>query len=122
AAPFATCIAAIIDPAASSCVIAKAGHLPPMLTLANGESSLVDLPLGLPIGLGTGSYEAAKISLPPGATLALYTDGLVESRTRPLDDGLTTLSGALSSTLSRAAGTLDDSCREITQALHSRGE
>ncbi|HWF79094.1 MAG TPA: GAF domain-containing SpoIIE family protein phosphatase [Streptosporangiaceae bacterium] len=122
AAPFATCIAAIIDPAASSCVIAKAGHLPPMLTLANGESSLVDLPLGLPIGLGTGSYEAAKISLPPGATLALYTDGLVESRTRPLDDGLTALSGALSSTLSRAAGTLDDSCREITQALHSRGE
>lgn len=121
-APFATCIAAIIDPAAGTCVIAKAGHLPPMLTLANGHTSLIDLPLGLPIGLGAGSYEATKISLPRGATLALYTDGLVESRTRPLDDGLAALSGALRAALSRDAGTLDDSCREITQALHSRGE
>lgn len=121
-APFATCIAAIIDPAASSCVLAKAGHLPPMLTLANGETSMIDLPLGLPIGLGAGAYEATKISLPRGATLALYTDGLVESRTKPLDDGLAALSEALSATLTRADGTLDDSCQEITQALHSRGE
>lgn len=121
-APFATCIAAIIEPAASTCVIAKAGHLPPMLVLANGSTSLVDLPLGLPIGLGAGSYEATKISLPRGATLALYTDGLVESRTRPLDDGLSALSRALGAALNRAGGTLDDSCREVTQALHSRGE
>jgi serine phosphatase RsbU (regulator of sigma subunit) len=121
-APFATCIAAIIDHAASTCVLAKAGHLPPMLILASGETSVVDLPLGLPIGLGAGSYEAAKISLPPGATLALYTDGLVESRTRPLDDGLTALSGALRAALARANGTLDDSCKEVTQALHSGGE
>jgi serine phosphatase RsbU (regulator of sigma subunit) len=122
ATPFATCIAAIVDPAAGTCVIAKAGHLPPMLTLANGDTSLVDLPLGLPIGLGAGAYEAAKISLPPGATLALYTDGLVESRTRPLDDGLAALSLALGAVLSRAGGTLDDSCQEITHALDSRGE
>lgn len=120
--PFATCIAAIIDPMASTCVLAKAGHLPPMLVLANGDTSTIDLPLGLPIGLGAGSYEAAKISLPRGATLALFTDGLVESRTRPLDDGLAALSEALSTVLSRADCTLDDSCREITQALHSRGE
>ena len=121
-APFATCIAAIVDPAARTCVLAKAGHLPPMLTLANGETSMIDLPLGLPIGLGAGSYDATKISLPHGATLALYTDGLVESRTRPLDDGLVALTGALSTTLTGATGTLDDSCQKITQALHSRGE
>jgi len=122
AAPFATCIAAIIDPATSTCVIAKAGHLPPMLILANGETSVVDVPLGLPIGLGAGSYEAAKIRLPRGATLALYTDGLVESRTRPLDDGLSALSEALGSALTRASRTLDETCQEVTQALHSRGE
>ena len=121
-APFATCIAAIIDPAASTCVIAKAGHLPPMLSLANGHTSLVELPLGLPIGLGTCSYEATKINLPRGAILALYTDGLVESRAKSLDDGLAALSGALSATLNRADSTLDDTCRKITQALHSRGE
>lgn len=122
ATPFATCIAAMVDPAARTCVLAKAGHLPPMLIQANGATSMVDLPLGLPIGLGAGSYQAAKISLPRGATLALYTDGLVESRTRPLDDGLAALSGALRAALGRPDCTLDDSCQEITQALHSRGE
>jgi hypothetical protein len=122
AAPFATCIAAIIDSATSTCVLAKAGHLPPMLILASGETSIVDLPLGLPIGLGAGSYEAAKISLPRGATLALYTDGLVESRAKPLDDGLAALSGALSSALTGSNGTLDECCQEVTQALYSRGE
>lgn len=122
ASPFATCLAAIVDPATSTCVLAKAGHLPPMLTLANGRTRVLDLPLGLPIGLGAGTYEAATISLPPGATLALYTDGLVESRTRALDDGMTALRGALGSALTRPGHTLDGSCQEVTQALHSGGE
>jgi serine phosphatase RsbU (regulator of sigma subunit) len=121
-APFATCIAAIVNPAESTCLLAKAGHLPPMLTLPDGETSLVDLPLGLPIGLGASAYEATKISLPPGATLALYTDGLVESRTRPLDDGLAALSASLSAALADPGRSLDESCHEVTQALHSRGE
>jgi serine phosphatase RsbU (regulator of sigma subunit) len=121
-APFATCIAAVIDPAAGSCEIAKAGHLPPMLTLANGETSILDLPIGLPIGLGSGTFEAAKIALPAGATLALYTDGLVESRIRPLDDGLIALSEALGAALTRPGYTLDLSCQQISHALRQRGE
>ncbi|MCW2906325.1 MAG: hypothetical protein JWL68_1114 [Actinomycetia bacterium] len=32
-----------------------------------------------------------RISLPPGATLALCTDGLVESRIRAPDEGITAL-------------------------------
>ena len=122
AAPFATCIAAIIDPATSSCVFATAGHLPPMLTTANGDTRVLDLPLGLPIGLGGGTYESATVTLPPGATLALYTDGLVESRTRPLDDGIVALRETLGTALTRPGHTLDSSCREVTQALHSGGE
>jgi serine phosphatase RsbU (regulator of sigma subunit) len=122
AAPFATCIAAVIDPSESSCVIAKAGHLPPMLVLADGQTQLLDLPLGLPIGLGGGSFEAAKFMLPAGATLALYTDGLVESRTRPLDDGLVALGQALSAALSRPGQTLDNCCQTVSQALRQRGE
>ncbi len=120
--PFATCIAAIIDPAARSCVIAKAGHLPPMMTLPSGETLVLELPLGLPIGLGGGSFEAARVPFPAGATLALYTDGLVESRNRSLDDGLAELTAALSSVLTRPGHTLDGSCEEITSALHARGE
>jgi anti-sigma regulatory factor (Ser/Thr protein kinase) len=37
-----------------------------------------------------GAYELA-----PGATIVLYTDGLIERRTRPLDDGLAALRAAV---------------------------
>jgi serine phosphatase RsbU (regulator of sigma subunit) len=121
-APFATCLAAVIDPASNSCVIAKAGHLAPILTLADGSTQSVDVPVGLPIGLGLGGYEATKITLPPGSTLAMFTDGLVESRSRPLDDGLAQLREALSCALSEPGHTLDLGCDQVTQTLQQRGE
>jgi serine phosphatase RsbU (regulator of sigma subunit) len=121
-APFATCIAAVIDTSGSSCVITTAGHPPPVLALADGATRVLDLPPGLPLGLGTGSFEATQVSLPPGATLALYTDGLAESRTRPLDDGIAALRDALSSALARPGATLDSTCETVTQALRQRDE
>jgi serine phosphatase RsbU (regulator of sigma subunit) len=122
AAPFATCIYAIIDPADSSCLIAQAGHQPPVLVLPGGATRILDLPPGLPLGLGAESFEATRISLPPGATLALYTDGLVESRTRPLDDGLAALCDVLSSALARPGATLGDASESVTRALRQHGE
>ncbi|HMH89542.1 MAG TPA: SpoIIE family protein phosphatase [Streptosporangiaceae bacterium] len=121
-APFATCIATVIDPVGSSCVAAQAGHLPPVLVLPGGATRVLDLPPGLPLGLGAESFAASQISLPPGATLALYTDGLVESRTRPIDDGLAALQHALSSVLARAGGTLGGACEMVIQMLREHGE
>jgi hypothetical protein len=121
-APFATCIATVIDPAGSSCVAAQAGHLPPVLVLPGGATRVLDLPPGLPLGLGADSFAASQISLPPGATLALYTDGLVESRTRPIDDGLAALQHALSSVLARPGGTLGGACEMVIQMLREHGE
>jgi serine phosphatase RsbU (regulator of sigma subunit) len=122
-APFAaTCIYTIIDPAASSCEFVQAGHHPPLLVLADGTTQVLDLPPGLPLGLGTGSFVATRISLPPGATLALYTDGLVESRTRPLDHGLAALCDALGSALARPRATLGSTCATVSQALRQHGE
>ena len=43
-APFATCIYAVIDPAASSALIAQAGHQPPVLVLPGGATRVLDLP------------------------------------------------------------------------------
>jgi serine phosphatase RsbU (regulator of sigma subunit) len=82
------------------------------------------LPPGLPLGLGagTGTFEVTEVSLPPGATLALYTDGLAESRTRPLDDGIAALRDALSTALARPGATLDSTCETVTRALRQRGE
>ncbi|HVB44823.1 MAG TPA: SpoIIE family protein phosphatase [Streptosporangiaceae bacterium] len=121
-APFATCIAAVVDPAAGTGVIARAGHLPPMLSTADGKTRMLDLPPGLPLGLGTGIFSPVQLSLPPGSTLALYTDGLVESRKRSLDDGIAALGDALSAALAQPDLVLDKSCQAVTQALRERGE
>ncbi len=122
AAPFATCIYTVVDPASSSCVAAQAGHLPPVLVLPGGGTQVLGLPPGLPLGLGGDSFAASRISLPPGATLALYTDGLVESRTRSLDEGLAALQGALGSVLATPGGTLDDACASVIAMLREHGE
>jgi Stage II sporulation protein E (SpoIIE)/GAF domain len=122
AAPFATCVYAVIDPSGGPSGIAQAGHLPPVLVLPGGETEVLDLPPGLPLGLGAGSFQVTEFTLIPGATLALYTDGLVESRTRPIDDGLAALRGALSSALAEPGGTLDGACQTVTQLLYEHGE
>ncbi|HXP20410.1 MAG TPA: GAF domain-containing SpoIIE family protein phosphatase [Streptosporangiaceae bacterium] len=122
AAPFATCIATVIDPARSSCAAAQAGHLPPVLVLPDGTTRVLDLPPGLPLGLGAESFEVTQISLPPGATLALYTDGLVEGRARSLDDGLAALREALSAALAEPGATLGSACERVTQKLRQHGE
>jgi serine phosphatase RsbU (regulator of sigma subunit) len=83
---------------------------------------VLDLPPGLPLGLQVGSFHATEISLPPGATLALYTDGLVESRTRPFDDGVAALSQALGAALRGPAPALADVCETVTEALREHGE
>src|SRR5215469_7230404 len=122
AAPFATCIYAVIDPSACTGEIARAGHLPPVLARPDGATEVLDLPAGLPLGLGTGTFQSTRFSLAPGTVLALYTDGLVENRARPIDGGLAALRHALSSVLARPDGALDDSCQKVTQMLREHGE
>jgi hypothetical protein len=122
AATFATCVYTVIDPAASSCLIAQAGHLPPVLVLPGGATRVLDLPPGLPLGLGAASFEATPVSLPPGAVVALYTDGLVESRARPLDDGLAALRDILGSALAAPRALLSDASQAVTRELRQHGE
>ncbi len=122
AAPFATCIYAVIDPPGGCCEIVQAGHLPPALVPPGGAAVMLDLPPGLPLGLGGESFQATHLTLPPGTTLALYTDGLVESRTQTLDAGLAALRHTLSQALARPRSTLGDACDAVTQELRQHRE
>jgi serine phosphatase RsbU (regulator of sigma subunit) len=122
AAPFATCIYAVIDPPRGSCEIAQAGHLPPALVPPDGAPVMLDLPPGLPLGLGAESFHSTQISLPPGTALALYTDGLVESRIRTLDAGLAALRDALAAALTQPHAELEEACDTVTQKLRQHGE
>jgi serine phosphatase RsbU (regulator of sigma subunit) len=114
----ATCAYAVIDPSGHSCTLAGAGHLPPILALPDGTTRVPELPPGQSLGLGTAVYGEARIKLPPGAVLALYTDGLVESRTRSFDQGIL----ALRSLLAREHGPLDAVCDALIMALAGRCE
>jgi hypothetical protein len=104
-----TCAYAVIDPAGQSCAITAAGHLPPILAMPDGTTRVLDLPAGQSLGIARADYGEARIRLRPGTTLALYTDGLVETRTRPFDRGIL----ALRSALARPHTDLDAACEEL---------
>ena len=76
------------------------------------------MPSGLPIGLGTAIYGQFTLPFPPGAILALYTDGLVDTRTRSSDEGVLELRSALAG----QAGSLDDACDHLLRSLAPRRE
>ncbi|MFC9430237.1 SpoIIE family protein phosphatase [Streptomyces sp. NPDC056987] len=75
----ASCLYAVYDPVARACCAARAGHPPPVLATPDGAAHLLDLPAGPPLGLGDLPFESAEFEIPEGSTLALYTDGLIES-------------------------------------------
>ncbi|MFJ4844154.1 MULTISPECIES: SpoIIE family protein phosphatase [unclassified Streptomyces] len=84
----ATCVYAVYDAITRRVVIANAGHLPPVLVEPGEPAMMLEVPTGMPLGVGGEPFEEVEIDLPDGALLALYTDGLVESRSHPLDEGL----------------------------------
>ncbi len=83
-------LGAIIDPAAGTVTYSCAGHPPPILVTALGEYRLLDQARSLPLALLPADWQRGQVTaaLPPGATLMLYTDGLVERRNQPLDKGI----------------------------------
>ncbi|WP_234442057.1 SpoIIE family protein phosphatase [Streptomyces sp. NRRL S-1448] len=115
----ATCVYAVYDPVTRRATFANAGHLPPVLVEEGEDALLLDVPPGMPLGVGGEPFEEIEVELPDGALLALYTDGLVESREHPLDEGLQAFRRALSG----ADRPLEDACDHVLSALDtSHGE
>ena len=86
---FATLVYAIVDPATRVCRFTSAGHPPPLVAYPDGRVELLEGGRGLPLGAGADTaYAQDVVELPVGTVLLLYTDGLVERRGRPIDDGL----------------------------------
>jgi PAS domain S-box-containing protein len=84
-----TVFCAVLDPASGELVYSSAGHPPPILVSADGVSTTVQGGSGLPLGLRLDVPRAQdRLQIAPRATLLLYTDGLVERRRRPLDEGI----------------------------------
>ncbi|MFD5769005.1 SpoIIE family protein phosphatase [Streptomyces sp. NPDC127049] len=84
----ATCMYAVYDPVSHRITVANAGHPPPILLHLDGRAEVLRVPAGAPIGGGGVDFEAVELDAPAGATLLLYTDGLVESRLRDVWTGI----------------------------------
>jgi serine phosphatase RsbU (regulator of sigma subunit) len=85
-----TALYGVLTPSTGELTLSSAGHLPPLLVPALGEAAYLPVEPGPPLGVG-GPYHQHTVTLPAGTTLLLYTDGLVESRTRPVDVGMEAL-------------------------------
>ncbi|MFB6846583.1 SpoIIE family protein phosphatase [Streptomyces sp. NPDC056373] len=87
----ATTIFARIEPADDGWQLSwtNAGHPPPLLISRDGLARYLTDGHGILLGTQTGTRRPdATAQLPPGSTLVLYTDGLVEAPRRTLDEGL----------------------------------
>ena len=77
----ATLVYMVLEPDGRGAAFANAGHLPPLVVEADSKQRLLDATRGVPLGvLPYTSFEETRTELPPGSTLVLYTDGLVEER------------------------------------------
>ncbi|MFC7882660.1 SpoIIE family protein phosphatase [Streptomyces sp. NPDC057376] len=93
----------------------SAGHLPPLLTTAEGETRYLDGGTGLLLGMDPEMPRGtAGLPLPARSTLLLYTDGLVERRNEPLDEALSRLRRH---TADLAREPLDTFCDELLIGL-----
>ncbi|WP_461016889.1 SpoIIE family protein phosphatase [Streptomyces daliensis] len=117
----ATCLYAVYDPVAHRIVVANAGHPPPVMLHRGGRAEVLRIPAGAPIGVGGVDFEAVELDAPAGATLLLYTDGLVESRQRDVWTGIEHLREKLAATarLTRpdASAPLEPLCDEVLDIL-----
>ncbi|MBC6461590.1 SpoIIE family protein phosphatase [Actinomadura sp. HBU206391] len=91
---FATCVYAVYDATTGTLEIASAGHLPPLLVHPDGSNELLEVPPAPPLGVAGGAaIESREFTVEDGSLFVIYTDGLVESRGRDIDDGLARLRG-----------------------------
>ncbi|MFJ8671928.1 SpoIIE family protein phosphatase [Streptomyces sp. NPDC093589] len=109
----ATCLYIRYDPATGRARMASAGHPPPLVLRPDGRTDVIDEVLGVPLGVGGSPFRTTEAQLPDGATLVLYTDGLIEARGRDIDEGLQ----ALRSELGHVPHSLEAAADQILERL-----
>jgi phosphoserine phosphatase RsbU/P len=103
---------AVFDPALDRMQVASAGHLPPVLACPGQPAELTDIVNGPMIGISSQArWPVSTVKIPPRALLCFYTDGLVERRGEPIDEGMARLCRALT------AEPPDVACSAVMAAL-----
>jgi phosphoserine phosphatase RsbU/P len=108
----ATVLYAVIDPALDQMRVGLAGHFPPVIACPGQPAELARVAGGLVIGISPEVRRpVTTVSIPPGALVCFYTDGLVERPGEPIDAGLARLCQAVVAEPPEAA------CAAVMRAL-----
>ncbi|GGW01842.1 magnesium or manganese-dependent protein phosphatase [Streptomyces narbonensis] len=85
---FATCLYLEVDLETGTVDIARAGHPDPAVRMNDGTVLLRPTAGGLPLGIDPDTdYPTTRLTLDPGETLMICTDGLLETGGHDLDSG-----------------------------------
>ena len=114
----------IYDPVNSELVYANGGHNPPVLFHADGSSDVLPTAEGMALGIEEGlEYGVSSVTLKPGDTLVLYSDGVTEAMNGAQEeyglDRLREVVGAASSGgAEEVTRAIFDSVREFAGGAH----
>jgi sigma-B regulation protein RsbU (phosphoserine phosphatase) len=108
----ATVSYAVLDRVSGQLRISSAGHFPPVAAAPGRHGALAEIAVDAPIGVADAPRrQVTTLALVPGAMLCFFTDGLVERRNKPLDDGIALLCETVS------PGPPEDVCLSVMRAL-----
>ncbi|MFC9895693.1 SpoIIE family protein phosphatase [Nocardia sp. NPDC127579] len=109
-----TVCAAVLDPEGGLLRYSSAGHMPPILADVGAAGQLLEGGRAVPLAtFDTPRRPEATAELTPGATLVLFTDGLVEHRGVDIDDSFAEICAVLADTPGKLP-------REVADAVLSR--
>ncbi|WP_220498716.1 ATP-binding SpoIIE family protein phosphatase [Microbispora sp. H10949] len=125
---YATCLYAVFDPTTRTCTLCLAGHPPPVIVYPDGTVVCPYLAADPPLGAAEPPFEVHELHLAEESLLVLCTDGLVESATRDVDQGLAQLCRILAQAVPRIphlwsgdqcddVGCLENLCDTVVSAL-----
>jgi serine phosphatase RsbU (regulator of sigma subunit)/anti-sigma regulatory factor (Ser/Thr protein kinase) len=105
---FLTAFCGILDLETRTILYLNAGHNAPVLALGDQEFEYIGDPINPMVGMVDGlNYRAGMVTLSPGSTLILYTDGVTEAETHDISMfGEDRLLQCLNAVSDRSAGTL----------------
>jgi len=112
---FATCLYVEADPTTGVLDIARAGHPDPAIRMADGTVLSRPTAGGLPLGIDPDAdYPTTRITLEPGETMLICTDGLIETGGHDLDSGWQ----RLRTILEDHKGDLEELADALVQGVH----
>ncbi|MGW2798912.1 SpoIIE family protein phosphatase [Streptomyces sp. NPDC001269] len=120
---FATCLYGVYDPVTRRLSYASAGQPPPAVAHPDGTVTFLSMTPDPPLGVAAPPFETLETLLPADSLLALYSDGLVESKDRDVTTGMSRLAEFLTQSVNAMptapadASDLDALCATLTSAL-----